>query len=279
MTRRRRRTGPVRRGTAPVVVAAAASCAAVLSSCGAPAVDGPFVGGASAGDLFGDRTWVLVAGEVDGRPLAVPEGRRVTLTYDGEGRVGGTAACNGYGSGVGVSASGISFGPGVDRSEMACEPAAMAAEDAFLGALLRVTGADRSGDVLRLAGRGATLTLEAVAPLPVAELTGPTWTLEALLDGGTTASPGGEPATLRLTDAGSLTGSTGCRDVTGRYVVAGDDVLAAELDAGTAECPEDLWAQDSLVVTVLGDGFRAEVDGRTLTLTSDGGAGLVYRAD
>jgi hypothetical protein len=43
------------------------------------------------------------------------------------------------------------------------------------------------------------------------------------------------------------------------------------------ECPEDLAQQDSHVVTVLGDGFRAVVDDRTLTLTSLGEQGLVYR--
>ena len=45
------------------------------------------------------------------------------------------------------------------------------------------------------------------------------------------------------------------------------------------ECPAELEAQDGHVVTVLGDGFSAGVDGQLLTLTSSGDLGLVYRSD
>ena len=47
--------------------------------------------------------------------------------------------------------------------------------------------------------------------------------------------------------------------------------------AAEGECPADLQAQDSHVISVLGDGFRASVEGQVLILTSSGGLGLVYR--
>jgi heat shock protein HslJ len=43
-------------------------------------------------------------------------------------------------------------------------------------------------------------------------------------------------------------------------------------------CPPAAVEQERVVLQVLGDGFRAEVDGDRLTLTSRGGDGLVYRA-
>jgi hypothetical protein len=51
----------------------------------------------------------------------------------------------------------------------------------------------------------------------------------------------------------------------------------AELSAH-GDCPVELRDQDAVVVRVLGDGFRVEVDHEILTLTSTGNEGLAYRA-
>jgi hypothetical protein len=58
--------------------------------------------------------------------------------------------------------------------------------------------------------------------------------------------------------------------------VRGDEVLFTSFTAD-GECPEHLAAQDSHVVGVLGDGFRAAIDGERLTITNDGPLGLGYR--
>ncbi len=44
------------------------------------------------------------------------------------------------------------------------------------------------------------------------------------------------------------------------------------------ECPARVAAQDTDVVTVLGDGFIASVDGDRLTVTDAGNLALEYRA-
>ena len=54
--------------------------------------------------------------------------------------------------------------------------------------------------------------------------------------------------------------------------------LAADDAATAGVCPPAAVGQGRVVLQVLGDGFRAEVDGDRLTLTSRGGDGLVYRA-
>jgi heat shock protein HslJ len=109
------------------------------------------------------------------------------------------------------------------------------------------------------------------------ELTGTVWVLEGLVQGESVSDVGGERATIELFSDGSMLGSTGCRALNGRYTIAGVEVTIAELSAH-GDCPVELRDQDALVVRVLGDGFRVEVDDEILTLTSPGNEGLAYRA-
>jgi heat shock protein HslJ len=80
-----------------------------------------------------------------------------------------------------------------------------------------------------------------------------------------------------LTADGKFNGMTGCREVTGRYVIHGDVIDFVEM-AADGECSPELEAQDRIVIEVLGDGFSATVDGPTLTLSDNAGLGLAYRA-
>ena len=48
--------------------------------------------------------------------------------------------------------------------------------------------------------------------------------------------------------------------------------------SATGECPADQADQDGFVVTVLGDGFQAQIDGNQLTLTAHGST-LLYVAE
>ena len=84
--------------------------------------------------------------------------------------------------------------------------------------------------------------------------------------------------TLELRADGTFSGSTGCRTFTGRWIESGAQITATELRMGETECPDDLWEQDSHVVSVIGDGFVPSIEGELLTLLDPGGVGLVYRA-
>jgi heat shock protein HslJ len=79
-----------------------------------------------------------------------------------------------------------------------------------------------------------------------------------------------------LTSDGRVIGSTGCRGLTGEFVIDGDTIVFTTF-AAEGECPADLANQDGFVVTVLGDGFTVTIDGDQLTVTSRGNEGLVYR--
>ena len=242
---------------------------AILAGCAEPG-DGPAAG-------LTDVPWELVSGTVDGAPMTLVAGFPITLTIS-EAAATGAAACNGYGAAVAISGADVTFS-GLGATEMACSPdEVMESEQQYFAALPRVDSWSSTEHSLTLTGDGVELLFKALPPVPTAELTGTVWVLESLVDEDSVSSVGGDRATLELYTDGSMLGSTGCRDLHGRYVVVGAEVTMPEL-AVEGECPPDLQTQDTQVISVLGDGFRATVDGQMLNLTSSGGLGLVYRAD
>jgi heat shock protein HslJ len=217
-----------------------------------------------------DGDWELVEG------VATVDGYPITLSSDGTG-VSGRAACNSYSGVAVINGSAVFFGE-LSQTEMGCEPSVMEAEAAFLTALQRVQNFRFAGDRLVLTGARTDLVFSPVQPVPTSEFIGTNWVLETLIEGETASSVAGEPATLLPAADGTLTASTGCRTHTGSWL-ANDAAIVVPDFLAEGECPDGLWKQDSLVVTVVGDEFRAEVEGDRLTLTSMGVDGLVYRAE
>ena len=212
----------------------------------------------------------------EGTGVTLVPGHRITLEVEGE-EIQGRAACNLYGGTMQLDDDSVTIGP-LDQTAMECEPDVMDAERAYLDLL---TGAETiavDDDELVLTGAEGELRFALLPPVPEADLYDTTWTLETLIDGETSSSTSGDAATLTLGADGTISGSTGCRTLTGAYVVQGDEIIVTSMSAD-GSCPSDgMWRQDGHVVEVLGDGFRAEVDGDRLTLTSTGDLGLVYRA-
>lgn len=243
----------------------------ILAACGTSAD-----GGAAAPEPVEapEGPFMLLDGTVDGAAVPLVEGYRITLTIDGR-NIGGTAACNGYGGTIAGQPPDITIAE-LAQTEMGCEPPVMASEGSFLAGLSRVTSMTEREGLLLLTGPGVELSFAPLPPVSTAELIGTVWELDTLYAGETASSVSGDPATLELRDDGTLVGSTGCRSLSGRYVITGDEVLFVEL-AAEGNCPAELEAQDSQVVAVLADGFTAAIDGDRLTLTSAGAEGLGYR--
>jgi heat shock protein HslJ len=249
-------------------VSVALSCALLATGCAQPS--------APVSDPTG-IAWELQSGTVDGAALPVLDSHPITLTF-AEDALGGTAACNGYGGTYSISGSDITFSE-LGATEMACVPEeVMESERLYLASLPTVETFSSTEEDLTLSGDGVELIFGALRPVPTAELTGTVWVLESLIDGDSVSSVAGERATLELYTDGSMLGSTGCRGLHGTYSVIGAEVVMTEM-AAEGDCPADLEAQDSHVVSVLGDGFRVAIDGQTLTLVSPGGLGLAYRAE
>lgn len=241
------------------VALSAAGCAA-----GGDAADSPLVG-----------DWELVSGTVGDEPLLLVPDHRITFNSDAS-TFGGTAACNHYGGVVTTEAQTLSVDE-IFVTEMACEPEVMASEQAYLTALPLVNTASRDGEELLLSGDNTELVFVAVAPVDEQALVGTGWILETLIDGETATSAMGEDLAAEFREDGTLTAQTGCRTLTGTYLITGDEIQTPELSAD-GECTPDLERQDGHVVGVFEGGFTADIDGGRLTLTVAGDEGLVYRA-
>jgi heat shock protein HslJ len=157
----------------------------------------------------------------------------------------------------------------------------MALEQGYLAALGDVREAAIDGDQLVLTGDGIELRFDPLeAPEPAA-LIGTPWLLDAVLESGgpdgSASSPVGEPATLELSDDGTLTGSTGCNSFSGTYELSEDTLTASDLVSTRIACAEEIAKQETAVLTVLTGPAAVAIDGETLTLTGPHGSGLVYR--
>ncbi len=236
---------------------------------------------ADAGDADGfeddwhNADWQLVDGTTAAGPLQLIEEWPITLTIHSD-KFTGSSACNYYGALLTRDGDSVRI-DGIGGTEMGCEPAVMALESAFLEALAGVDRISRDGATLTLSGPEVELHFVEVAPTPTAELVGTRWVLETLLDGETASSTVGEEAVLVFADDGGLTGSTGCRPFTGRYVDSDDGTRVDEL-AASGTCRPAVEAQDAHVMAVLGGTFETTVEADVLTLTTPGGQGLVFRA-
>lgn len=251
----------------------AALLALVLAACGGtsstPQTD--------PGDGDPQGNWQLVEGTVNGQEVPILEDHRITLTLEGS-RVAGTAACNGYGGTLRVEGGRLRI-EDLAQTAMACvDGAAMTAEAIYISGLAAAESIGLDGDELLVQGPGVELRFAELAPPPTAELVDTVWTLETLVTGEVAGSVVGEPATLEIRSDGTIHGGTGCRQFDGTWLEQGDEIVTPSLATDDRACPPELQEADSHVLGVIGDGFRATVDGDQLTLTDAGGAGLVYRA-
>jgi heat shock protein HslJ len=237
--------------------------AGLLSACS-------LVPGASGISL--DGTWQLLSGTNQGQPIPTIEGAAPTLHIDGS-TIGGSSGCNIYGGTIEIHGSTVTISVG-SMTEMACDEPRMALEGAFLAALPRVTTATRTGDALTLSGPEVNLQFSLVPVVPDAQLIGPVWVLNSLIDGQVASSVLGE-ATLQFGTNGLFSGSTGCRSFGGQFSVSGDGVQVSDLVTTKNMCTTDLVAQDMRVLEIIGGGFSFAIAGNGLTISS-GQRGLAY---
>jgi heat shock protein HslJ len=229
---------------------------------------------AVSGPVDATGSWQLTGGQTDGIALALAPDFPISMTVDGS-QVSGRSACNSYSGEIVVDGGRVRFSQ-TSMTQMACQDPVMAAESAFFAAMGRIGAASLDGGGLVLSGPGVRLEFERLAPPPVADMVGTDWILKSLVKGDVVSNVAGAPATLRFDPGRTFSGSTGCRTFKGKWVAADGGIATPELGMD-GECPADLAAQDSQVVSVI-EGFRASVDGETLTLEASGGEGLIYLA-
>jgi len=239
--------------------------ALVAAACAQP-------GGPSASSVESpDGDWVLVSG------VAMVDGGPITLSFNGE-EIGGRAACNTYGGSASIS--GDSIGIPADgeffMTEMGCQADIQASEQAFVSALFEVSQWSISGGQLELSGQDVSLVFDPVAAIPTAAIVGTDWVLESIVSGDSVSNASGDP-TLFLSEDGTVAGSTGCRELSGTWVVGGGELFFPSFSAN-GDCGPELAAQDGSIIAILEGGFTAQVAEDRLEVTDASGEGLVYRS-
>ncbi|HEX2058021.1 MAG TPA: META domain-containing protein [Actinomycetota bacterium] len=229
-------------------------------------------------DVDASGVWRLESGHAPAGHIDVAPEWRMTFEVDGRD-VHGSAGCNSYAGGISIDGDRFDAGS-FAVSEIGCPPEIAEAEERFLDALDDADTIAVEGATLTLTGPDTELVFRRVPPVKTKPLTRTAWVLDGLLEGSLASSTvaSAEPARLRLSDDETLEGTTGCRSFSGSWTTSGDVVTITGMSfEGT--CHGAVAQQDAHVITVLGGGFRTEVDGARLTLTAARGRlGLVYRA-
>ncbi len=104
--------------------------------------------------------WTLQSGTVDGADIPIVADHPITLTFEDEGAIAGTSACNSYFGGYTIDGTDISF-TDMGSTQMACEPAeVMDSESMYFDAMSKVDSFTATDDTLTLTGDGVELVFE-----------------------------------------------------------------------------------------------------------------------
>lgn len=194
-------------------------------------------------------SWALVSWGDPADPTPVIDGSTVTLTFNENGRAGGSAGCNGYSVSYSFSGDQISFSMPISTMMACADEALMTQESAYLQALPTASGFTFSADqlVITLAD-GQQLVFA-----PDASLVGTTWQLASWNGPAMFILPiEGTPLTLEFRADGTFGGSAGCNLFNGTYQQQGTSLTLSQAVSTRRAClSEELNAQEQFYLESL----------------------------
>ena len=215
---------------------------------------------------------------------AIVAGSEPQITFTRDGQINGTTGCNRFFGGYAQPGGEVSFS-GVGMTKMAClDDGIMAQEIAFTNILSGKARArlDSLGNLVITGENGISF---AARPLPAdieiaafdpATLPGSVWTVEDLNRGGVIDNT---VLTLNFTEAGRVSGSTGCNSLSGSYTATGTTLIFSPLVTTRRACTAPaLNAQEARFTFALQGEltWRITADG-ALELTREGGHRVLLR--
>jgi heat shock protein HslJ len=228
-------------------------------------------GSGSSGTLEG-TSWTVVS--IAGAPTIADA--RPSMAFAADGDIRGTSGCNQYRATYHTTGDAIAIGE-LASTEMACDPARNAQEQAFTLALTSVTSWRITDDgSLELGGPSDIVAqpadVEPAGPPTRPELPGTSWTLLDLA-GDTLTVPA---PTIAFGADGTISGSGGCNTFNGTYTIDGSAISFGPLATTRMACPDDVMAVEDAYLLALdgaaswsiGDDGRLVLDGATV-LTFD----------
>lgn len=250
--------------------------ALALAACGSdddtPDADDtlPPVGAAPTSDELDGSAFE--ATDVTGHDLVADS--TISLSFQ-DGSLSANAGCNTMNGGYTIADGTLEVSGEMATTMMACADDLMA-QDTWLSAFLTsgpAIGLD--GTTLTLTGDDASITL---AEIEDVDLAGTTWVVTGTVATEAVSSvPLDAEASITITDE-TVAVNTGCNTGSGGVEV-GDDVLTFGPIATTKRaCADDIMQLEAAVLAVLQGEVSYEIDGRSLSLRTDGGIGLELTA-
>jgi heat shock protein HslJ len=232
---------------------------------------GPF-GGSSEEELVG-QVWTLTA--LMGQPSLPVTTITAEFGQDGapsDGRASGSSGCNTYFGPYGVDGNKISFGQPMASTMMACEPAVMAQEQAYMKLLESTASYEIKDGMLTLYDADKT----AVAEFEVVKQTleGTSWDVIAYNNGkgGVVSVIVGTEITADFGENDQLTGSAGCNNYVAEYETEGKYITVSSAVATTRKaCQEAVMEQENGYLDALETADTYKIEGANMEMrTADG---------
>jgi heat shock protein HslJ len=197
------------------------------------------------------------------------EGTTIRLSFDATG-LGFSAGCNSF-YGAYSLCDGKLCASDLAGTEIGCD-APLHAQDEWLRAFMASTPTlTHAGARVTLEGTEATLEfLDRELANPDRSLTGRTWAIDTLIDGGAASTvPAQTTPTLVFQDDGVFQSFSTCASGSGTYSMANGELTVSELNFDERECPPtgNLLVQDRILQVLGGAGnVDVEIDAARLTL-------------
>ncbi|ALG13621.1 META domain-containing protein [Kibdelosporangium phytohabitans] len=199
----------------------------------------------------------------DGKPRQLVDGTRIRLEFTQQGEIRVRAGCNHMSGPVDTSNSRLSA-DGLAVTDMGCDKPRHE-QDTWLTGLLGSKPEWRyDGTTLTLKSGATQIQLATEQP---ADLEGPTWVADTVVDGNT-ATTVQAPAWVTFKD-GAVEAGNQCNQLGGRYQATPEKVTFREVTTTQAGCP-----QADEILPLLDGELTYRIDDETLTLTKPSGKGL-----
>lgn len=189
-------------------------------------------------------TWLLERQAVDGEPVDIPGNVLVSLLLE-DGGAGGGSGCNNYFASYTLEGSSLAF-DGIGSTMMACLPALMEVEQAYLANLARVASFESIGAGISLLDAEGNVILE-FSPAPEGSVIG-SWVATAINNGreAVVSSDITAQVTAEFSADGELTGFDGCNRYFTTYEVDGDGIVISDAIGSTMmACPSEELAEQA----------------------------------
>jgi heat shock protein HslJ len=232
-----------------------------------------------AGIPLNGTGWTLTEYVSNDTPLASLHDTEVTLNFDKEGSITGTAGCNHYFASYELKGTTITIGQ-AGSTEMYCTaPGVMQQESIYLALLGRASSVTIENERLTLADiKGTTiLSFARIVPPAPAPLVGTNWTLDSFYSADAVSSVmAGTTITAVFDGDKSITGSAGCNRYFAPYTMTGTSISIGEAGSTKMYCTGGgVMQQETAYLASLGRTTSFTIIGDRLTLADAKGATLL----